>query len=134
MKEKDEMNPISEKGARRLVGMRSFEAVKWLSNFFETRVEHIPNKSYSHLFDTYSQLEVWKEYKTSFKNFEDSPISYSHFLRIWDGHFPNVKIPKTNRFSVCADCEKFKAEHDKSITKENKCKFFSFYSIFKIYV
>ena len=79
LKQKDKMNPTSGKGVGRLVGMKTFEAVEWLSSFFETRVEHIPNKPYSHLSDTYSQLEVWKEYRIS-QGSEESPISYSHFL------------------------------------------------------
>jgi len=35
-------------------------------------------------------------------------ISESTFRRVWERYFPDVKIPKGNRFSKCQTCEELK--------------------------
>ena len=35
-------------------------------------------------------------------------ISESTFRRVWEKYFPDVKIPKGNRFSKCQTCEELK--------------------------
>ena len=35
-------------------------------------------------------------------------ISESTFRRVWEKYFPEVKIPKGNRFSKCQTCEELK--------------------------
>ena len=39
---------------------------------------------------------------------EDWAASKSTLERVWSAHFPDVRIPVTNRFSKCQDCERLK--------------------------
>jgi hypothetical protein len=76
-----------------------------------------------HLPDSYSKLEVWQTFKTSFSNFDKGAnVTYRFWCKTWKKHFSHVKIPHVNRFGVCADCEEFKTIRDKAIIAEEKSK------------
>jgi len=101
----------------------TYVVVSWMKNFFETHCESLPNKEVVHLPDNYSKLEVYNLYKSTFVKMDSTVnISYRNWCKLWKKHFPLVKIPAVNRFSVCADCEEFKSIREKAITTEDKSK------------
>ena len=102
----------------------SYVVQSWMKNFFETHCESLPNKEVVHLPDNYSKLEVYNLYKSTFVKMDSTvSISYRNWCKLWKKHFPLVKIPVVNRFSVCADCEEFKSIREKAVTPEDKSKF-----------
>jgi hypothetical protein len=97
--------------------------VQWMKDFFEFHCEKLPQKDVIHLPDSYSKLEVWQTFKTSFSNFDKGAnVTYRFWCKTWKKHFSHVKIPHVNRFGVCADCEEFKTIRDKAIIAEEKSK------------
>ena len=105
--------------------------IAWMKNFFETHCESLPNKDIVHLPDNYSKLEVWNLYKSTYETLDrDSSIGYRRWCKLWSNNFSHVKIPVVNRFSVCADCEKFKSIREKAVTPEEKRK--TIYIIFNM--
>lgn len=109
----------------------SYVVISWMKTFFDTHCESLPNKEVVHLPDNYSKLEVYNVYKSSFVNLDTScNITYRRWCKLWNIHFPLVKIPQVNRFSVCADCEEFKSIREKAVTTEDRGEFkYDFFSI-----
>jgi hypothetical protein len=113
----------TQKPVGRVRSSLSYILESWLEDFFNNNCEKLPNKDIVHLPDSFSKLEVWKIFKSSFSNFDKyENVSYRFFCKAWRKHFPNVKIPKMNRFGVCADCEEFKTIREKAVTAEDKSK------------
>ena len=60
---------------------------------------------------------------------EDWVVSKATIDRVWSAHFPDVRIPATNRFSKCQDCERLKkminsgdVESGHKLSPEELCK------------
>ena len=117
-----------QKSAGRVRSSRSYILEFLMQDVFSKNCEKLPNKDIIHLLDSFSKLEVWKIFKSSFSNFnKNKNITYRFFCKVWKKHFPNIKIPRMNRFGVCADCEEFKTIRDKAVTAEEKSKIFLMY-------
>ena len=112
----------------RVRGSLSYILESWMQDFFENNCEKLPNKDILHLPDSYSKLEVWKLFKSTFPDYDKTEnVTYRYWCKMWTNHFPNVKIPKLNRFGVCADCEEFKTIREKAVTADEKSKKLSIY-------
>jgi hypothetical protein len=107
----------------RVRGSLSYILESWMQDFFHNNCEKLPNKDILHLPDSFSKLEVWKIFKSTFADFDKTEkVTYRYWCKMWTNHFPNVKIPKLNRFGVCADCEEFKTIREKAVTADEKSK------------
>lgn len=116
-------NAEVKKPLGRVRGSLSYILESWMQDFFENNCEKLPNKDILHLPDSYSKLEVWKLFKSTFADYDKTEkVTYRYWCKMWTNHFPNVKIPKLNRFGVCADCEEFKTIREKAVTADEKSK------------
>jgi len=88
--------------------------VQWLSDFFMTNVESLPNKDIFHLPDNWTKLEVFEAFQMESLLREEASLTYSWFCRIWNLEFPRVRIPKRSQFSTCGPCTEFKALREKA--------------------
>lgn len=83
-------------------------AIQWLNAFILTCVERLSNREVFHLPNSYTKGEIILDYARQQVRAGDSHICYSYFCKLWHKEFSNVKIPRSNQFSVCEDCETFK--------------------------
>lgn len=93
----------------------------WLKTFFNLHCDIMPDRDRRLLPAHFTKLEVYKLLAgdESMKA-ENDICSFSHFGKIWNDKFPNVCIPKTNRFSMCSQCEHFKTLRKDGIHREDK--------------
>jgi hypothetical protein len=97
--------------------------VQWMKNFFEFHYEKLPNKNVIHFPNSYSKLEVWQTFNTTFSNFDKATcVTYQFKCKTWKRYFSHAKIPHVNRFGVYADCEEFKTIQNKAILTQEKSK------------
>ena len=69
----------------------------WLTQFFDTVADHIPNKQEMWLPAIYTKQEIFMQYVSDTEKLESAapPVSVSHFYNIWAEHFSSVKIKKS---------------------------------------
>lgn len=84
--------------------------VQWLNAFILSCVERLPNREVFHIPDSYTKQEIFMDYVGQQVTAGDSHVSYGYFCKLWQRDFRLVKIPKSNRFSVCQDCENIKRD------------------------
>jgi hypothetical protein len=101
----------------------SYILESWMEEFFSRNCKKLPNKDVSHLLDNFSKLEVSKLFKSKLSNFDQcGSVTYQFWCKIWNKHFPLIKMPKVNHFGACADCKKFKTICEKTLTIEKNSK------------
>jgi hypothetical protein len=98
---------------------KTSEAIAWMNNYFDLIGDYLPHHMAIHLPSGLTKVLVYQKMVTDFKERNKSNIiGQSNFFKIWERHFPNVKIPKENRFTKCDTCSIIKLEKEKTNNKE----------------
>ena len=93
----------------------------WLEEFFKYHCECLPNKSVRHLPAKFTKTTVYSIFlEDDSVSADSSQCSFSHFIRTWNKHFADVKIPATNRFSSCSQCGEYRAMLQKAVLQDEK--------------
>jgi len=83
--------------------------IAWMAEYFDLVGDKIPNRDNEIHLESQEKVNIHREYMFDVANLlkEDTACNYSYFLRLWETHFPNVKIRKYNS---CQNCIHFVAQ------------------------
>ncbi|KAL3701108.1 hypothetical protein R1sor_019130 [Riccia sorocarpa] len=121
LRERSHADVISDRRGGRQTTAGGLVLQEWMDTFFRGHCERLPNQPTYHLPDNFTKHEVYEYYKTSLDSSDPaSLLAFSSFTKVWRKEFPNVKIPRRNRFAVCELCTELKARRDNAVLAEKK--------------
>ncbi|KAI8496713.1 ATP binding [Branchiostoma belcheri] len=92
-------------------------AKEWLAKYAKKFGDDMPNSKNKNLPQCATKKIIFEAYEDDHWN--EETLKESRFLQMWKREFPNLKIPKKNRFTKCTECDTLKKLLKSATTKED---------------
>jgi hypothetical protein len=108
----------------RTLTVSSHEILSWMRKYFAMNAEVMPNSDRYHLADSLTRKAVYELFLLRNRHVYAGvrEPSSSRFFEIWRKECPKICIPSVKRFSVCAQCSRFKASRDRATNRSDRGK------------
>lgn len=72
------------------------KTINYLEIYFKEQCDYLPNTAHWHLSSSTKRTDVYQDMTRAMIARGLSVCSYATFRKVWQSHFPHVKIPKVN--------------------------------------